>query len=109
MAYRSDKTRSPLDEFFLAYPKLGYCKSNPPQQEYRRLLKIYGWKRGDPEADQSWSDYRTALVHEFDRCYGTPTGDFNDPRPWQNLCRAIGIQQIPKTREDCQRVCSSDH
>lgn len=92
---------SPLDLFFCSFPKFQYTPSNPPQEEYRRLRQRYDWKRNDPDGEDAWSNYRSALVREFNRWYGE---DDSNMDAWQSLCRAIGVLPLPQTLKDCKTV-----
>ena len=92
---------SPLDMFFNSFPGFPYTPTNPPQQEYSRLRQFYSWGRNDPDGETAWSQYRSALVREFNRWYGE---EDDDMKSWRSICRAIGIFPIPQTPKDCRSV-----
>ena len=91
----------PLARFFGSYSDFEYDPLKPSAEEYTRLRRLYGWKRGDLEGETAWSAFRLALVKEFNRLFGT---DSYDLLAWQNLCVIVGIQSRLKTREECVRV-----
>lgn len=79
---------SHLDRFFQTYPNFQHNPSTPSGEEYRRLRRSKSWAWGDPKGEQAWSDFRLALVKEFNRLFGT---DRYDLLAWQNLCALVGI------------------
>ena len=93
---------SPLDDFFYSYSEFPYIPSNSPELEFSRLRKFFGWDRGDPDGENAWEEYRSALVEEFNRWYGR--GE-NDLGAWQGLCRAVGVSPLPQTPGKCRHVC----
>ncbi len=93
---------SPIERFFGGYTEFQYDETNPIAEEYQRLRRSYGWKRGDIEGEVAWSGYRLALVKEFNRLFGT---DAQDLLAWQSLCIFVGVKENYTTSEDCRRVC----
>ena len=99
---------SPIEIFFGSFSNFQYSPSKPSAEEYQRLRKFYGWRRGDPEGNTAWLGFRLALVKEFNRLFGT---DPNDLLAWQTLCTFIGIRERFTTCDDCVqvRLISSSH
>lgn len=91
----------PIERFFESFSNFQYSPSKPSAEEYQRLRKVYGWRRGDPEGNRAWSGFRLALVKEFNRLFGT---DPNDLLAWQTLCTFIGIRERFATCDDCVQV-----
>ena len=91
----------PLARFFDSYSNFEYDSLKSSAEEYTRLRRLYGWKRGDLEKETAWSAFRLALIKEFNRLFGT---DSYDLLAWQNLCVIVEIQSRLKTREECVRV-----
>ncbi|MCJ1390186.1 hypothetical protein MMC18_003044 [Xylographa bjoerkii] len=74
--------------------------SRPSATEYQRLRSFPGWKRADHsrDSDQAWAAYRTALVRDFNRLFGT---DAHDLLAWQTVCaraRAPASAALPPGR-----------
>ena len=91
----------PIERFFEPFSKFQYSASKSSAEEYQRLRKLYGWRRGDPEGNRAWLGFRLALVKEFNRLFGT---DPNDLLAWQTLCTFIGIRERFTTCDDCVQV-----
>ena len=91
---------SPLDQFFHSFPAFPYDPSHPPQEEYRRLQRCYRWVRNDPDGEDAWMRYRSALVREFNRWYG----EEDNLSAWQSLCRAVAVFPVPQNLPDCRFV-----
>ena len=97
-----------IGRFFESFSNFRYNPSKPSAEEYQRLRKKYGWRRGNAEGDGAWLGFRLALVKEFNRLFGT---DPNDLLAWQTLCTFIGIRKTFNNCEDCiqVRLISSSH
>ena len=98
---------SRITSFFGSYPDFRYDASKPSAEEYQRLRKLYGWKRGDADSsenDKAWTGFRQAMVKEFNRLFGT---DPQDLLAWQTLCTVVGIggSNDFATCEECVTVC----
>merc|ERR1712144_192865 len=67
----------------------------------RRLLQRHeGWRRGSAESDDGWNRYQDAPQSELYLWYGAE----NDLTAWHALCRAIGVEPLPQTCEQCEEV-----
>lgn len=88
---------SPLDQFFSSYPGFRYQPSIEPSTSFNQLQRYYNWTREDEEGKEAWREYQDALQKEFTRWYG----DEDDLGAWHSLCRAIGIEKLPKTCKQC--------
>jgi hypothetical protein len=64
------------------------------------LREHKGWHRGEIAADDAWRRYQDALAGELRMWYGAE----NDLAAWHALCRAIGIEQLPRTCEQGEKV-----
>ncbi|KAF9442696.1 hypothetical protein P691DRAFT_680946 [Macrolepiota fuliginosa MF-IS2] len=89
----------PLEAFFRQYAWFRYKKNESAEAQYNRLRKEAGWKRGDPEGDKAWEDYRTALVRQFNTSF---SNDDNDLDTWNALLRHVGINNPPGTVKECK-------
>jgi uncharacterized protein YlaI len=72
-------TETPLDVFFCSFPTFDYDPSLPPATSYANLQRQERWGRGSAVSNR----YQDAL---------------------HALCRAIGIDPLPKTCEQCEEV-----
>jgi hypothetical protein len=84
--YNSDQIvpqKSPINKFFNTYSYFQHNSLQPSAEEYKRLIKAYAWKRGNPGSETAWAEFRDALVKEFNKQFGT---DASDLLAWQNLC-----------------------
>jgi len=97
---------SPLDRFFGSYSAFQYDTSKSSAEEFQRLRRSSGWRRGDSEGERAWSDFRQALVKEFNWLFGT---DPSDLLPWQNMCRFVGISGKKDTCHDCHTALKSQN
>jgi hypothetical protein len=93
-------TETPLDVFFYSFPTFDYDPSLPPATSYAHLQRHEGWRRGSVESDDAWNRYQDALQGELYLWYGAE----NDLTAWHALCRAIGVEPLPKTCEQCEEV-----
>jgi uncharacterized protein YlaI len=93
-------TETPLDVFFRSFPTFEYDPSLPPATSYANLRVHEGWRRGSPASDDAWNRYQDALQSELHMWYGAE----NDLTAWHALCRAIGVEPLPKTCEQCEEV-----
>ena len=101
-AHHSTQTPvGPIERFFESFSNFRYSPSKPSAEEYQRLRKLNGWKRGDSEGKKAWLGFRLALVKEFNRLFGT---DPNDLLAWQTLCIFIGIRERFTTCDDYVQV-----
>ena len=93
-------TETPLDVFFYSFPMFDYDPSLPPATSYANLRRHEGWRRGSAVSDNAWNRYQDALQSELHMWYGAE----NDLTAWHALCRAIGVEPLPKTCEQCEEV-----
>ncbi len=93
-------TETPLDVFFRSFPAFNYDPSLPPATSYANLQRQEGWRRNSAASDNAWNRYQDALQSELHLWYGAE----NDLTAWHALCRAIGIDPLPKTCEQCEEV-----
>jgi len=91
---------TPLDLFFGSFPAFSYNSSLPPAASYATLRRHKGWRREDPESKDAWNRYQDALANELRKWYGAE----NDLTAWHALCRAIGIEPLPRTCEKCEEA-----
>jgi uncharacterized protein YlaI len=92
-------TETPLDVFFRSFPTFDYDPSLPPATSYTNLRRQKGWRRGSAASD-AWNRYQDALQSELHMWYGAE----NDLTAWHALCRAIGVEPLPRTCEQCEEV-----
>lgn len=93
-------TETPLDVFFRSFPSFNYDPSLPPATSYANLKRQEGWRRNSAASDDAWNRYQDALQSELHLWYGAE----NDLTAWHALCRAIGVDPLPKTCEQCEEV-----
>ena len=73
---------------------------SPPATLYADLRGHEGWRRGYAESDDAWNRYQDALESELHMWYGAE----NDLAAWHAVCRAIGVEPLPKSCEQCEEV-----
>ncbi|MCJ1398953.1 hypothetical protein MMC11_002154 [Xylographa trunciseda] len=98
--------KGPIERFFTSYAQFEYNPSHPLGTEYRRMSRLYGWKRNDRESSDAWAAYRVALVKEFNHWFGT---DEHDLLAWQTLCICIGIRGNISSSDSCCEVLQNQH
>ncbi|KAJ0163700.1 Zinc finger protein [Colletotrichum tanaceti] len=98
-------TETPLDAFFYSYPTFDYDPSLPPNDSYAKLQKVMGWRRDHTESTDAWDRYQHALEMELHMWYGPE----DDLTAWHALCRAIGIEPLPETCEQCEKAARRTH
>jgi uncharacterized protein YlaI len=91
---------TPLDVFFRSFATFVYDHSLPPATSYANLRRHEQWERGDTASDDAWNRYQDALKSELHKWYGAE----NDMTAWHALCRAIGVEPLPQTCEQCEEV-----
>ena len=92
--------KTPLDVFFRSFPTFVYDRSLPPATSYANLRGHEGWRRGDAASDDALNRYQDALESELRKWYGAE----NDMTAWYALCPAIGVEPLPHTCEQCEKV-----
>ncbi|KAG9227929.1 hypothetical protein BJ875DRAFT_35716 [Amylocarpus encephaloides] len=98
-------TETPLDVFFRSFPTFDYDPSLPPATSYANLQRQEGWCRGSAASNDAWNRYQDALQSELHMWYGAE----NDLTAWHALCRAIGVEPLPKTCEQCEEAARRTH
>ncbi|KAJ6448248.1 hypothetical protein C8R45DRAFT_850414, partial [Mycena sanguinolenta] len=96
----------PLEAFFADYPDVDYDPALPVSAQYRYLCRVYGFRRGNPDAEAAYEGYQHALTQAFRTFYGT---DVDDLATLQSLCRVLEVVPIPKTVWDCQMALRQVH
>lgn len=103
----------PLDSFFLRYPEFKYNPRGAHMAEFRRLVAAKGWdperaKRKQHAEEPESIEYNTARTAffdafrgEFDYLFGGTSEDF---LTWQNLCKTLGVEPMPKNVKQCKIV-----
>ncbi|TVY12902.1 hypothetical protein LARI1_G009146, partial [Lachnellula arida] len=98
-------TETPLDVFFRSFPAFDYDPSLPPATSYTNLQRQERWRRGSAASVDGWNRYQDALQSELHLWYGAE----NDLTAWHALCRAIGVDPLPKTCEQCEEAARRTH
>ncbi|EFZ04512.2 double-stranded RNA-binding type zinc finger domain protein [Metarhizium robertsii] len=96
---------TPLDIFFRSFPDFDYNPSLPPATTYAYLRQHEGWRRGDVDSTDAWDRYQDALESELRMWYGSE----DDLTAWHALCRAIGINPLPKACKHCEEAVRRTH
>lgn len=91
---------TPLDIFFRSFPTFNYDHSLSPATSYANLREHQGWRRSDAASGDAWNRYQDALESELRIWYGAE----NDLAAWHALCRALGVEPLPQTCEQCEEV-----
>ena len=93
----------PIEDFFASFSPFVFNPLAPSGNEFQRLRREKGWKRGDAEGGIAWGAFRLALVKEFNAGFGT---DASDLLAWQTLCTIIGVEKAYQMTscEACERV-----
>jgi hypothetical protein len=89
-----------LDTFFGSFQSFDYDPSLPPATSYALLRRHEGWRPNDAASRDAWDRYQEALEGELRMWYGAE----DDLTAWHALCRAIGIDPLPRTCEQCEEV-----
>ena len=73
--------------------------------QFKKMRKLYGWKKGNANGKEAWEGIRRALVLQFNKYFGADVRSLNS---WAQLCAVIGgIEPIPQTAEECIEVSFS--
>ena len=94
------ETETPLDVFFRSFPSFDYDPSLSPATSYAKLQKHERWQRGDAASKDAWNRYQDALESELRMWFGAE----DDLVAWHSLCRAVGVEPLPQTSEQCEKV-----
>ncbi|CAG8972327.1 hypothetical protein HYALB_00001730 [Hymenoscyphus albidus] len=98
-------TETPLDVFFHSFPTFDYNPSLPPATSYANLRRHKGLYRGSDASTDAWNRYQDALQSELHMWYGAE----NDLTAWHALCRAIGVEPLPTTCDQCEEAVRRTH
>ncbi|KAL2693809.1 hypothetical protein Neosp_000375 [[Neocosmospora] mangrovei] len=94
---------SPIDLFFAKFPKFDYMRDKPLWNEFHRMVEHFKWQGA--ERGHFKSEFREALVEEFNYVYGTDEGSLEN---WGKLCQTIGLS-IPKTLKEAHKIVGGVH
>ncbi|EEU46605.1 uncharacterized protein NECHADRAFT_79369 [Fusarium vanettenii 77-13-4] len=94
---------SPIDLFFAKYPKFDYMRDKPLWNEFHRMVEHFKWQGA--ERGHFKSEFRDALVEEFNYVYGTDEGSLES---WDKLCQAMGLS-APKTLKEAHKIVRGAH
>ena len=97
---------SHIAAFFSQYPFFYYNSTESANRNFYRLCDERGWKRDDSERNDAYSEFKDALVKEFNRKYGS---DEHNLEAWQTLCRLVRTNPIPDTLEGCRQAIQATH
>ncbi|KAL4779037.1 hypothetical protein BJX76DRAFT_365640 [Aspergillus varians] len=92
--------QSPLDKFFQSYPDFPYDPSLPPTDSYSSLQRLYGWRKNTDDSSRAWARFQVALDQEFSLWFGSE----DDLAAWHALCRAVRIEPLPRTCQECEKA-----
>lgn len=90
---------SPIELFFAKFPKFDYMRDKPLWDEFHRMVEHFKWQGA--ERGHFKSEFREALVDEFNYVYGTDEGSLEN---WGKLCQAMGFS-VPTTLKEAHKVC----
>ncbi|RXW19646.1 hypothetical protein EST38_g6205 [Candolleomyces aberdarensis] len=96
----------PLKSFFERYPSFDYNAFEPSTSEFRRLAKLMGWRRDDPEQKAAYEAFTDALANQFNSNYGS---DAENLESWQKLCDNLGIYPIPDDLIEARKAVFNTH
>lgn len=97
---QQEDTETPLDAFFYSFPAFDYNPSLPPATSFSDLRRHERWRFKSAESEDAWDRYQEALQSELHLWYGAE----NNLTAWHTLCRAIGVEPLPPTCEQCETV-----
>lgn len=69
--------------------------------EFRRLCQVHEWDKNSPQWAQAKSDFRDALIRQFNSSYGT---DIHDLSGWHAMMTHMGVDPLPDTVSACKKV-----
>ncbi|RXW22108.1 hypothetical protein EST38_g3731 [Candolleomyces aberdarensis] len=96
----------PIQEFFAQYEGFVYRPWVKPTREFGRLTRAMQWRPGDPEREDAWQQFSSAMAFQFEERYGS---DVNDLHAWQKLCVRIGIMPVPNELEQAREAVFNTH
>lgn len=101
-----------IDRFFRSFPSFPYDAQKSPDVSFGQLMtglrRWNTWDKKNPATRklyrrQVMEDYQSALTYEFNLWFGTR----DNIESWHALCRAVRIQPLPPSCEDCREVSSA--
>ncbi|KAG8769068.1 hypothetical protein FRC12_005190 [Ceratobasidium sp. 428] len=101
----ASSTHTHFVAFFAQFQNFNYDPSKSVAGQFKRLKKTTQWQKGI-NRKEALVGYKLALVLQFNDTYGT---DQNDLASWQNLCRALGIEDIPDELSGCKKIVKGTH
>ncbi|KAG8723759.1 hypothetical protein FRC09_001845 [Ceratobasidium sp. 395] len=104
-ANASTSTHAHFVAFFAQFKDFSYDPFKSVAGEFKRLKRTRQWEKGINRRE-ALGNYKLALVLQFNDTYGT---DQNDLASWQNLCRALGIEDIPDSLSACKKIVKGTH
>jgi hypothetical protein len=87
--------------FFASYPSFNYNLRAPAWQEFDLLVRHMGWERRSAAYRDARTDFRRAMVMDFNSRFGT---DEQRLEAWQNICNILGIQPVPESITQCRKA-----
>ncbi|KPI41356.1 uncharacterized protein AB675_8107 [Cyphellophora attinorum] len=78
-----------------------YNPRAPAWQEFDLLVRHMGWARRSATYRDARTDFRRALVMDFNFRFGT---DEQKLEAWQNICEILGIQPLPESITKCRQA-----
>ncbi|OJJ79521.1 C2H2-type zinc finger protein [Aspergillus glaucus CBS 516.65] len=90
--------KTPLNIFFQSFDGFKFDPNLPPSESYPSLQRFYGWRKGNKDSAQAWDQYQEALTQEFKLWFGAE----DDIAAWHSLCRAVGIEPLPRSCLECE-------
>ncbi|KAI8720985.1 C3H1-type domain-containing protein [Fusarium sp. LHS14.1] len=92
-----------IELFFAKFPKFDYMRDKPLWDEFRRMVEHFEWQGA--ERGHFKSEFREALVEEFNYVYGTDEGSLES---WGKLCQAMGLS-VPTTLKEAHKTVGRAH
>ncbi|KAH6915645.1 hypothetical protein BKA70DRAFT_1092259 [Coprinopsis sp. MPI-PUGE-AT-0042] len=104
----SRQMSSAIKEFFDQFTDFEYRGWRSANANFYALCDYYEWKRGNPDREEAYREFKDALVEEFNRKYGQDDSDLD---AWQTLCARVGMEEwdIPETVRDCRWAIRNTH
>lgn len=65
------------------------------------MCDFFDWERDDPERDEAYDSFKTAMVQRFNSLYGT---EVDDIQSWRGLSLALDIFPLPDDISGAKKV-----
>ncbi|KIM22432.1 hypothetical protein M408DRAFT_332933 [Serendipita vermifera MAFF 305830] len=89
-----------MSSYWNQYPEFHHDGSAPIKKEFRRLAQLKGWVGNDPKKRELFrKEWGKCFRSEFSMYYGH---DASSLAGWQSLCKEVGLDNIPKSVEECK-------